>query len=87
MSYKSIPEQLHQIEKKIKSQQKALNDGIQVGIKIRNEREDIIEKDYEKLLNDPKAFLIKKALYYLEYDEDNRDEYLKFIRDYFFEFK
>ena len=84
LSYcETIPEILHRVEKRFKKQDKALKEGVELGIKIRANREDIIEQDYFELEKDPRAFLIKKALYYLEYDEGNREKYLRFIRDYF----
>ena len=87
MDYENIHTLLNKINDRIKTQDKALNDGIELGMQMRSQREDIIEQDYLELEKDPRKFLIKKALYYLEYDPDNREKYLNFIRDYFFEFK
>lgn len=81
MEYESIPQMLKNIEQKIKEKDKAFSEGTEFGMQIRNDREEVAEKEYTELKKDPKKFLIKKALYFLEHDKDNKYDYLMFIWD------
>lgn len=79
---KTVPQLLDEIKGMVKTQDKALNDGIELGMHLRKENEEWIEEEVKELFENPSIFLAKKALYYLEHDsEDNREKYLRFLMD------
>ena len=85
VEYKTIPQLLDEIKSKIKTENQALQDGVEAGYLIRLENEKIIDKEVDKFLKDPDIYLIKKALYYLEFtsvaNPENREKYFYVLEE------